>query len=121
MREICLPQFGMGMTEGVVTRWHRSAGDPIKEGEPLCEIETAKSTVEMQAPCSGVLAEIVIPVDQSVPVNTCLALVDEGPLAAFNPIMSRCIRPRLRRIRWQGRQCKSSRGRAKRREFTMWN
>lgn len=80
MREICLPQFGMGMTEGVVTRWHRSVGDPIKEGEALCEIETAKTTVEMQAPCSGILSEIVIPEDQSVPVNTCLALVDEDPL-----------------------------------------
>src|SRR5271156_6823496 len=78
MREICLPQFGMGMTEGMVTRWHRSVGDAIKEGEPLCDIETAKSTVEMQAPCSGTLAAIVIPVDQSVAVNTCLALVDEG-------------------------------------------
>lgn len=79
MREVCLPQFGMGMTEGVVTRWHKSAGDPIKEGEPLCDIETAKSTVEMQAPCSGILTAVIIPVDQSVPVNTCLALVDEGP------------------------------------------
>ena len=78
MREICLPQFGMGMTEGVVTRWHRSVGDTIKEGEPLCDIETAKTTVEMQAPCSGTLATIVIPVEQSVAVNTCLALVDEG-------------------------------------------
>jgi pyruvate dehydrogenase E2 component (dihydrolipoamide acetyltransferase) len=78
MREICLPQFGMGMTEGMVTRWHRSVGDAIKEGEPLCDIETAKTTVEMQAPCSGTLATIVIPVDQSVPVNTCLALIDEG-------------------------------------------
>lgn len=67
------------MTEGAVTRWHRSVGDPIKEGEPLCDIETAKSTVEMQAPCSGILTAVVIPVDQSVPVNTCLALIDEGP------------------------------------------
>jgi pyruvate dehydrogenase E2 component (dihydrolipoamide acetyltransferase) len=78
MREICLPQFGMGMTEGVITSWHKSVGDPVKEGEPLCDIETAKTTVEMQAPCSGVLVAIVIPVDQSIPVNTCLALVDEG-------------------------------------------
>jgi pyruvate dehydrogenase E2 component (dihydrolipoamide acetyltransferase) len=82
MREICLPQFGMGMTEGVVTRWHKSVGDPIKEGEPLCDIETAKTTVEMQAPCSGILGAIVTPVDQSVPVNTCLALVDEGLVGA---------------------------------------
>jgi pyruvate dehydrogenase E2 component (dihydrolipoamide acetyltransferase) len=82
MREICLPQFGMGMTEGAISKWHRSVGDPIKEGEPLCDIETAKTSVEMQAPCSGTLAAIVIPVDQSVPVNTCLALIDEDFVGA---------------------------------------
>ena len=68
----------MGMTEGLITKWHKSIGDSIKEGEPLCDIETAKSVVEMQVPFSGVLTRMLVPVDQSVPVNTCIALVDDG-------------------------------------------
>jgi pyruvate dehydrogenase E2 component (dihydrolipoamide acetyltransferase) len=75
MKEIRLPQFGMGMTEGLIAKWHKSVGDPVKEGELLCDIEAAKTTIELQAPCSGTLAAILIAADQSVPVNTCIALV----------------------------------------------
>jgi len=95
MREICLPQYGMGMTEAVVTRWHRSVGDPIKEGEPLCDIETAKTAVEIQAPCSGTLTTIIVPVNQCVPVNTCLALVDEG---LVGPQSSTGVQPTNERV-----------------------
>ncbi len=66
------------MTEGLITKWHKSVGDPLKEGEPLCEIETAKTTVEMQVPFSGILTAILVSLEQSVPVNTRIALVDDG-------------------------------------------
>jgi pyruvate dehydrogenase E2 component (dihydrolipoamide acetyltransferase) len=78
MKEIRLPQFGMGMTEGLITKWHKSVGDSMAEGELLCDIEAAKTTVEMQSPWRGTLAAILVPVDQSVPVNTCIALVEDG-------------------------------------------
>jgi pyruvate dehydrogenase E2 component (dihydrolipoamide acetyltransferase) len=78
MKEIRLPQSGMGMTEGLITKWYKSVGDSIQEGELLCDIEIAKSAVEMRAPFSGILTRILIPSDQTVPVNTCIALVDDG-------------------------------------------
>jgi len=65
------------MTEGLITKWHKSVGDSIKEGELLCDVETAKSVVEMQVPFSGILTRILVLVDRSVPVNTCIALVDD--------------------------------------------
>jgi pyruvate/2-oxoglutarate dehydrogenase complex dihydrolipoamide acyltransferase (E2) component len=96
MKEICLPQFGMGMTEGLITKWHKSVGDPIKEGELLCEIETAKTTVEMQVPFSGILTTILIPAEQSVPVNTRIALVDDGLAGAELDQGTQVVNPRPR-------------------------
>lgn len=68
----------MGMTEGLITKWHKSVGDSIQEGESFCDIETAKSVVEMQVPFSGTLTKVLVPVDRSVSVGTCIALVDDG-------------------------------------------
>jgi pyruvate dehydrogenase E2 component (dihydrolipoamide acetyltransferase) len=96
MKEICLPQFGMGMTEGLITRWHKSVGDSIKEGEPLCDIESAKSVVEMPVPFSGILTRILIPADRSVPVHTCIALVDVGLAVAVVDRVAEHDKPRVR-------------------------
>ena len=58
--EIYLPQLGLTMTEGTVMRWLKAAGDAVKRGEPLVEIETDKVTTEIEAPADGVLGRILV-------------------------------------------------------------
>ncbi|WP_342244595.1 dihydrolipoamide acetyltransferase family protein [Pseudomonas sp. OTU5201] len=82
MAEILLTQFGMGMTDGTIIAWHKKEGDEIKQGDVLCEVETAKTNAEIESPVSGVLTKIHVAVDENVPVNTVLAIVTEAGLAA---------------------------------------
>lgn len=74
---VVLPKWGMGIDEGTVTRWLKSRGDVVVEGEPLVEIETAKATQEVEAPVGGVLTDILVAEGETVPVNTALATIDD--------------------------------------------
>lgn len=76
MADIRLPQSGMGMTDGTILKWHKAVGDRIAKGELLCDIEAAKTTVEVESPVTGVLRRILVDVDQNVPVDTVIAEVD---------------------------------------------
>jgi len=76
--EVLLPQFGMGMTDGTIISWLKAEGDAVAQGEILCEIEAAKTTVELEAPCDGVLAQILVAVDMNVPVQTPIAVIATG-------------------------------------------
>ena len=76
MIELKLPQFGMGMQDGTIVKWHRQEGERICEGEVLLDVEAAKSTVEINAPCNGVLRKILVPEDENVPVQSVLALIE---------------------------------------------
>lgn len=78
MTEIRLPQYGMGMTDGTIIKWHKSVGDVVQKGEPLCDVEAAKTTVEFESPVSGVVTKIFVAIDQNVPVNTPLLEIEEG-------------------------------------------
>jgi pyruvate dehydrogenase E2 component (dihydrolipoamide acetyltransferase) len=73
MIQVLLPQFGMGMTDGTVLTWHKSAGDRVRQGDLLCDIETAKSVVSVEAPAEGIVSDILVTVGSTVPVNTPLA------------------------------------------------
>ena len=73
--EIMLPQWGMEMQDGTVVKWLKDEGDPVEEGEPLVEIETAKLTSEMESTASGVLAHILVQVGETVPVRAVLGIV----------------------------------------------
>ncbi len=75
--EIRMPQISTDMTEADLVGWLAGPGDSITEGELLYEIETEKSTVEIEAPASGVLREILVPAGSSgVAVGTVLAMLD---------------------------------------------
>ncbi len=74
--EVRLPQWGMGMTEGEIVEWLVAEGEKVAEGEPLVEVETAKATEVMDAPASGVLAKILAPVGEVVPVQGVLAVIE---------------------------------------------
>lgn len=75
--ELKLPQYGMGMTEGTIVEWLKGEGDRIEAGEVIGSVEAAKSTSDLVAPVTGTLAKIVVPLDETVPVNTVIALIDE--------------------------------------------
>jgi pyruvate dehydrogenase E2 component (dihydrolipoamide acetyltransferase) len=77
--EIVMPRMGLTMEEGTLVGWRKAEGQKVAAGEPLFEIETDKSTVEVEAPESGVLGRILVPVGATVPVGTVIAvLVKEG-------------------------------------------
>lgn len=75
-RDVLLPQWGMGMSEGFVLNWLKSEGDPVAEGEDLVEIEAEKTTQIVPAPFSGVLVQIVAREEDTVPVRSVLAVID---------------------------------------------
>lgn len=82
MTEMMLPQFGMGMADGTIIAWHKAVGDRVLRDEPLCDVEAAKTTVEVLAPCDGILQQIVVPAGSSALVNTVIAIIgDEAPVA----------------------------------------
>jgi len=78
-REILMPQVASDMTEADVVAWLVEPGDPFEAGDVLLEIETEKSTVEIEAPAAGVLTEILVPAGKSnVAVGTLLAQFEES-------------------------------------------
>jgi pyruvate dehydrogenase E2 component (dihydrolipoamide acetyltransferase) len=73
--EVRLPQFGMGMQEGTITRWYKGEGDMVTAGEPVAEVEAEKTTEDLPAPGSGVLQQILVPEGATVAVNELLAVI----------------------------------------------
>jgi pyruvate dehydrogenase E2 component (dihydrolipoamide acetyltransferase) len=72
-----LEQLSLSMEEGVVTRWLVPDGAHVQRGQPIVEVETDKSTVELEAPASGTL-HIRVAEGAVVPVDALLAEVGEG-------------------------------------------
>jgi pyruvate/2-oxoglutarate dehydrogenase complex dihydrolipoamide acyltransferase (E2) component len=73
---VILPQWGMGIEEGTVTRWLKTVGDRVEQGEPLVEIETAKATQEVESPASGTLTKIMLGEGETAAVNTEIAVIE---------------------------------------------
>jgi pyruvate dehydrogenase E2 component (dihydrolipoamide acetyltransferase) len=78
MTEIVMPKFGLTMTEGLITAWHRKPGDVVKAGELLFEVETEKVTNEVEASADGVLEEIFSPEGSVVAVGLPIARMADG-------------------------------------------
>jgi pyruvate/2-oxoglutarate dehydrogenase complex dihydrolipoamide acyltransferase (E2) component len=74
--QVYMPQFGESVDEAIIVRWLKSAGEPVKEHEPLIEINTDKIDVEVPSPGSGVITEILVPAGQTVSAGTLLAIID---------------------------------------------
>jgi pyruvate/2-oxoglutarate dehydrogenase complex dihydrolipoamide acyltransferase (E2) component len=67
----------MGVTDATIVKWLKSIGDRVQMGESLVEIETAKSTVEVEAPTSGTLSQILLQEDDTADVGTEIATIEE--------------------------------------------
>ncbi|MFN2428050.1 MAG: dihydrolipoamide acetyltransferase family protein [Candidatus Binatia bacterium] len=84
--EIVMPRLSDSMSEGSVTAWFKNEGDDVVEGEAIAEIETEKSTVDLAAPSSGVLARIAVAAGSGpVAVGTLLAEMETEKAAAKRP------------------------------------
>ncbi len=68
-KEIRLPQFGQSMEEGTIVDCPVKVGDEVKRGDSVFEIETDKTTLEMESPIDGFVKYILVEVGQTVPVG----------------------------------------------------
>ena len=73
-----MPQLGESVTEGTIARWLKAVGERVNEGDILVEVETAKALQEVASPATGVLAQILVGNGATVPINTCIALIDDS-------------------------------------------
>lgn len=72
---IRMPKMSDTMTEGVVAKWHKKVGDPVKSGELMAEIETDKATMDYESFNTGTVLYLGVPEGQAVKVNDVLAIV----------------------------------------------
>ncbi len=77
--EFKLPDLGEGLTEGEIARWLVSEGQEIGEDDPLVEIQTDKTTVEIPSPAAGTVTSILVEEGKVVPVGTVLVVIGGGP------------------------------------------
>jgi pyruvate dehydrogenase E2 component (dihydrolipoamide acetyltransferase) len=75
---IAMPKLGYDMEEGTIVRWLKEVGEPVDRGEPIAEIGTDKTTVEMEATTSGVLTQIIHQAGADVAVGEIIAVIDDG-------------------------------------------
>ena len=80
--EIRVPTLGESVSEATVGTWFKKVGDTVKADEPLVELETDKVTVEVPAPASGVLTEIVAQNGETVGLDALLGQIAEGATGA---------------------------------------
>lgn len=73
-----IPKVGLVMETAKVVRWLKSLDDMVAVGDPLVEVETEKSIVEIEASVSGRLVEILVRPEQEVTVGAPIAWVDDG-------------------------------------------
>ncbi|HEU5476833.1 MAG TPA: dihydrolipoamide acetyltransferase family protein [Gaiellaceae bacterium] len=73
--EFKLPDLGEGLTEGEIARWLVQEGQDIAEDDPLVEIATDKTTVEIPSPAGGTVSRILVPEGEVVPVGTVLVVI----------------------------------------------
>ncbi|HEY6960336.1 MAG TPA: 2-oxoglutarate dehydrogenase, E2 component, dihydrolipoamide succinyltransferase [Gaiellaceae bacterium] len=83
--DVVMPQMGVSVSEGTITKWLKQVGDNIEADETLLEISTDKVDTEVPSPASGVVSEILVQEGETVAVGTLLARVGGEPGAAAAP------------------------------------
>jgi pyruvate/2-oxoglutarate dehydrogenase complex dihydrolipoamide acyltransferase (E2) component len=97
--EFKLPDLGEGVREGEIARWLVEVGQEIAEDDPLVEIQTDKTTVEIPSPAAGQVAQILVEEGELVPVGTPLVLIGSDAATAGAPEPTRIqVTPLVRRI-----------------------
>ena len=76
--EFRLPERSGDYEYSTVQSWLKHVGDRVEAGEPLVEIETDKTSEEVEAPVSGTIADILAEEGDEVKVDTVLAIIEEA-------------------------------------------
>lgn len=76
--ELILPKWGLTMEDGTLIAWHVVVGDQVAKGELLAEVETEKVEAELESPCAGTIAKILVEEEETIDVGTVLALIEEA-------------------------------------------
>src|SRR5204862_2961825 len=92
--EFKLPDLGEGLTEGEVARWLVAEGQDVAEDEPLVEIATDKTTVEIPSPASGTVSRILVAEGEVVPVGTILVVIGGDGTSGPVPVSDTETRPK---------------------------
>jgi pyruvate dehydrogenase E2 component (dihydrolipoamide acetyltransferase) len=74
--DVTMPNLGYDMESGTIAGWSKSLGDRVERGEVLAQIETDKTTVEMEALASGTLCEIVHREGDEVAIGAVIAYLE---------------------------------------------
>ena len=83
--DVLMPQLGETVAEGKITKWFKSAGEEVKPGDNLFEIETDKVSMEVPSTTTGVLAEIRVPAGAVAPVGAVVGVIADGTGATTSP------------------------------------
>jgi pyruvate dehydrogenase E2 component (dihydrolipoamide acetyltransferase) len=75
--EVVIPMLGVTVEKGKIIEWLKDEGDSVVRGESIFIVEADKVTTEVESPATGVLAKILIPVGEEVPVLTVVGLITE--------------------------------------------
>jgi pyruvate/2-oxoglutarate dehydrogenase complex dihydrolipoamide acyltransferase (E2) component len=76
--EFKLPDLGEGVAEGEIARWLVQVGQHVEEDDPLVEVQTDKTTVEIPSPAAGTVARLLVEEGRLVPVGTPLVIIGDG-------------------------------------------
>jgi 2-oxoglutarate dehydrogenase E2 component (dihydrolipoamide succinyltransferase) len=83
--DVVMPQMGVSVSEGTITKWLKQVGEPVEADETLLEISTDKVDTEVPSPGSGVLSEILVQEGETVAVGTVLARIGGDGAASAPP------------------------------------
>jgi pyruvate dehydrogenase E2 component (dihydrolipoamide acetyltransferase) len=83
--DVLMPQLGETVAEGKITQWFKSAGEEVKPGDNLFEIETDKVSMEVPSTTTGVLAEIRVPAGAVAAVGAVVGVIADGGGATASP------------------------------------
>ena len=85
MADLVVPQLGESITEAVIARWLKQAGDAVAVDEPVAELETDKITVQLPSPVAGAMGEQRAQVGATVKVGDVIGTVEAGKAAKTSP------------------------------------
>ncbi len=83
--EVVMPQMGVSVSEGTITKWLKQPGEAIARDEALLEISTDKVDTEIPSPGDGIVAEILVAEGETVEVGSVLALIAPAGTVAAEP------------------------------------
>ena len=73
--EVVMPALGLTVEKGVIIEWYKKEGDPVQKGEYIFLIEADKVTTDVESPATGILAKILVPPDNEVPILTVVGVI----------------------------------------------